>query len=145
MQSTTTAQKTRTSRWCKVGIATKQYQALRLEVLVGPARGVYFIAADDVGRMALEESVQVYELRTVQGEKVPTVAGFTYPSQNGYMVIVQIDAPVHARFMMPTLALLAHLAHPTANKPTTITAPREEVEPSSSPALEALATAGATA
>lgn len=144
MQSTTTAKKTRAPRWCKVGIATKQYSALRLEVLVGPARGVYFIAADDVGRMALEESVQVYELRTVQGEKVPTVAGFTYPSSTGAMVIVQVEAPL-ARFMIPTIALLAHLAHPTANKPTTITAPMEEVEPSSSPALEVLATAGATA
>lgn len=144
MQSTTTATKTRTPRWCKVGIATKQYSALRLEVLVGPARGVYFIAADDVARVT-EETVAVFKFRTVQGEHLPEPCGFTYISQSGHMVIVQIDAPTSARVMLPTIALLSHLVHPTANKPTTITAPMEEVEPSPSPALEVLATAGATA
>lgn len=127
MQSTTTAKKTGTSaKWCKVGIATREYQALRLSALVGPAAGrVYYIAADDLAR-CVEESVQVYELRTIQGEQYPTVAGFTYVSTNGTMVIVQLDGP-HARVMMPALQLLKHLKPSAANKPTTITAPREEV------------------
>lgn len=126
MQSTTTAKKTGTPAWVKVGIATRQYQALRLEVLIGPARGVYYISAADVTRAA-DESVQVYRLRTVQGEQLPEPCGFTYTSQNGHMVIVQIEAPNLARVMLPALQLLSHLKPSAANKPTTITAPREEV------------------
>ena len=128
----TTTQHTKTpSRWVAIGTATRQYSALRLEVLVGPAQGTYYVAADDISRMT-EESVQVYKLRTVQGEQYPTVAGFTYPTTKGTMVTFQIDTPT-ARFMVPTLALLSHLARPAENKPTRITAPREEVEDAPSP------------
>lgn len=124
--SATTPPKTRTPRWATIGTATRQYSALRLEVLVGPARGVYLVAAADVSRMT-DETVQVYKLRTVQGDQIPEVVGFTYTSHSGHMAIVQLDAPA-ARFMIPVLALLSHLARPTANKPTRITAPAEEVE-----------------
>jgi len=129
MQSTTTAKKN--PRWVTIGTATRQHSALQLEVLIGPAKGVYFVAAADVSRMT-EESVQVYKLRTVQGERIPEVVGFTYSTTNGNMITVQLDAPA-ARFMIPALALLSHLARPAANKPTRITAPREEVEVGSSP------------
>jgi hypothetical protein len=131
MSSTTPAPKTGTPRWVTVGTATLQHSALRLEVLVGPGRGTYYIPADDVPRLT-EESVQVYKLRTVRGEIVPTVAGFTYSSQTGAMVIVQLDEPM-ARVMLPAVALLSHLAHPAENKPTRIAAPREEVYPDLSP------------
>ena len=130
MSSTTPTTRGRAPRWVTVGTANREYQALRLEILVGPARGSYYVAADDVSHLA-EESVQVFRIRTVRGEQIPAVAGFTYLSGSGWMVIVQLD-DVHARVMLPVLQLLEHLAHSAANKPTTITAPLEEVYPAPS-------------
>ena len=114
------------SKWVKIGVASRQYSALRLEILIGPARGSYYISAADLAYLTTD-TIKVYRVKTVHGEPVPVVAGFAAPSKNRTMVTVQIIGQ-HARAMMPAQQLAQHVAS-TANQPTTITAPSEEVYP----------------
>lgn len=123
------------SRWVKIGTATRQYSALRLEILIGPARGAYYISAADLGRLPAG-TVPVYKVRTVKGEQLPSVAGFAEPTRNGAMVTIRI-AGLHTSAMMPTQQLAQHLENLAANLPTTITAPREDVYSFSAQAVAA--------
>ncbi len=120
-----TTRRSRTPRWVTIGLATREYSAIRLEVIAGLARGTYHISAEDVGPLLDDqEIVPLYQFRTRQGEEVPLEAGFCYHADSGRMVIVQFDSG--CRVMLPVAALRSHYDHPEANRPTRIAAPADE-------------------
>ena len=123
----TTATKNRRPAWVTVGIAVREYAAVRFDVITGPASGTYYLSSEDVTE-ALEGGIApVYQFRTQAGERVPVETGFLTSSQSGRMLIVQLDQA--ARFMVPAFALAAHYANPSANKATKITVPADEMAP----------------
>lgn len=123
----TTATKDRRPAWVTVGIAVREHQAVRFDVITGPASGTYYLSSEDVTEVLEGGIAPVYRFRTQAGERVPVQTGFLTSSQSGRMLIVQLDQA--ARFMVPALALAAHYANPAANKATKITAPADEMTP----------------
>ena len=116
--STTTHQ-----AWRAVGLAVREHDAIRLELLDG---GAYFIAAPDVPEALDLETVPLYRLRTRGGERVPVEAGFVRTSSSGRMLIVQIDDPAPAIVMIPRVALLDHYTD-GSGRPTRIVVPPDPV------------------
>ena len=121
----TTAPKNRRPAWVTVGIAVREHQAVRFDVITGPASGTYYLSSEDVTEVLEGGIAPVYRFRTQGGERVPVETGFVTSSQSGRMLIVQLDQA--ARFMVPALALAAHYANPSANKATKITIPADEM------------------
>ena len=121
----TTAPKNRRPAWVTVGIAVREHQAVRFDVITGPASGTYYLSSEDVTEVLEGGIAPVYRFRTQAGERVPVETGFVTSSRHGRMLIVQLDRA--ARFMVPALALAAHYANPSANKATKITIPADEM------------------
>jgi len=118
--------------WTAIGLAVRERDAIRLEILTGPARGAYFIGADDVAAALDGETVPLYQLRTRAGEAIPVEAGHVRTSSSGRMIVCQIDmAPEIVQ--VPALALAAHYQ---TQKPTRIvTPPAPLTGPALSPGL----------
>ena len=127
MQPTTAPKHDRRPAWVTIGIAVREHQAVRFDVITGPATGTFYLSAEDVSAALEGEIVPVHQLRTRDGERVPVEAGFLRTSESGRMFIVQTDAP--ARFMVPVIPFMAHYAAPAANRATKITAPAEDLAP----------------
>ena len=120
--------RSRSPRWVTIGLATREYAALRLEIIAGPERGSYHVSAEDVPALLDgEDPVPLYRLRTRKGREVPVEAGFCYHAESGRMVICRF--PSGFRAMLPVAAVRAHYADPDANRPTRIAAPADELEP----------------
>ncbi len=98
---------TTSTQWRAVGLAVREHDAIRLEVLDSDSRGVYHIHADDVADALDLGIVPFYRLRTRGGEAVPIEAGHVRTSTNGRMLVCQIDSPA-AIVMVPRVALLEH-------------------------------------
>lgn len=109
------------TQWRAVGLAVRERDAIRLEVLDGDGRGVYHIHADDVADALDLGIVPLYRLRTRGGEAVPFEAGHVRTSSNGRMIICQIDDPA-AIVMVPRVALLDHFTA-DGGRPTRIVIP----------------------
>ncbi|MEN6342083.1 MAG: hypothetical protein ABFC89_05930 [Methanospirillum sp.] len=107
--------------WQPVGVAVRERDAVRLEVLEGPARGSYYVGAEDVADALDGEIVPVYRLRTRGGEAVPIEAGHVRTSSTGRMLVVQLDE-AHAIVQVPAIALRAHY-EAGAGRPTRIVIP----------------------
>jgi hypothetical protein len=121
------ARRPRTPRWTTIGLVTREYSALRLEIIAGPVRGTYHVSAEDVGPLLDDrEIVPLYQIRTRQGEDVPLEAGFCYHADTGRMVIARFDGGFRA--MIPAGALRKHYDSPEANRPTRIAAPTDAFE-----------------
>jgi len=117
--------RSRTPRWVTIGLATREYAAVRLEIIAGASRGTYHISAEDIGPLLEDrEIVPLYQFRTRQGEVVPLEAGFCYHADSGRMLIVRFDSGFRA--MIPVAALRSHYDRPDANRPTRIAAPVDE-------------------
>lgn len=124
----TSKHRSRSPRWVTIGLATREYAALRLEIIAGPERGSYHVSAEDVPALLEgEDPVPLYRLRKRKGREVPVEAGFCYHAESGRMVICRFPSGFCA--MLPVAAVRAHYAHPTANKPTRIAAPADQLEP----------------
>ncbi len=104
-------------QWRAVGLAVRERDAVRLEVLDGEGRGSYFIGADDVADAFDYEIVPVYMMRTIGGESVPVEAGHVRTSSSGRVLVVQLDG--RASVMVPAIALRAHY-EAGAGRPTRI-------------------------
>lgn len=114
--------RSRSPRWVTIGLATREYAALRLEIITGPERGRYHVLAGDVPALLDgEDPVPLYRLRTRRGRQVPVEAAFCYHAGSGRVVVCRF--PSGFRAMLPVAALRAHHADPGANKPTRIAAP----------------------
>lgn len=125
MQPTTAPKHDRRPAWVTIGIAVREYAAVRFDVITGPAAGTFYLSSEDVTE-ALEGGIApVYQFRTQAGERVPVETGFVTSSRHGRMLIVQLDRA--ARFMVPAGALAAHYSNPSANKATKITIPADEM------------------
>jgi hypothetical protein len=105
-------------QWRAVGLAVRERDAVRLEVLDGEGCGSYFIGADDVADAFDCEIVPVYTMQTRGGESVPVEAGHVRTSSSGRMLVVQLDGP-HAIVMVPAIALRSHY-EAGAGRPTRI-------------------------
>lgn len=124
----TPEQRSRSPRWVTIGLATREYAALRLEIITGPERGRYHVSAEDVPALLDgADPVPLYRLRTRKGRQVPVEAGFCYHAESGRMVICRF--PSGFRAMLPVAAVRAHHADPGANRPTRIAAPADLLEP----------------
>lgn len=126
MQPTTAPKHDRRPRWVTIGIAVREHQAVRFDVITGPASGTYYLSSEDVTEVLEGGIAPVYRFRTQAGERVPVQTGFLTSSQSGRMLIVQLDQA--ARFMVPALAFVEHYRNPAANRATKITAPAEDLE-----------------
>ena len=110
-----------TPRWVTIGLATREYSALRLEIIAGEARGTYHISAEDLGPLLDDhEIVPLYQLRIRQGEEIPLDVGFCYHARSGRMLIVRFEGGLQV--MIPVAALRSHYNRPEANRPTRIAA-----------------------
>ncbi|MEN6341049.1 MAG: hypothetical protein ABFC89_00655 [Methanospirillum sp.] len=105
-------------QWRAVGLAVRERDAVRLEVLDGEGAGTYFIGAGDVADAFDYTTVPVYRMRTHAGEAVPVEAGHVHTSESGRMLVVQLDGP-HAIVMVPMIALRSHY-EAGAGRPTRI-------------------------
>jgi hypothetical protein len=105
------------NEWRAVGLAVRECDAVRFEVLDGDGRGSYFIGADDVADVFDYEVVPVYTMRTIGGESMPVEAGHVRTSESGRMIVVQLDG--RAIVMVPAIALRAHY-EAGAGRPTRI-------------------------
>lgn len=93
--------------WKPIGLAVRERDAIRLEILDGEAAGAYFIAAADVAAVLDLGIVPVYQIRPRAGEEVPVECGHVRTSTSGRMIVCQLDGP-HAIVMAPRVALLDH-------------------------------------
>lgn len=110
---------TTSTQWRAVGLAVREHDAIRLELLEG---GAYFIAAADVPDALDLETVPLYQLRTRAGERIPVEAGHVRTSSSGRMIVCQLEDPAPAIVMIPRIALLDHYTD-ASGRPTRIVVP----------------------